>query len=623
MKKNKEIYLEEAVLDDFAKDFDLIELPLSEKAFRLIKIVIFCAVLLVVERIFLLGIVKNAFYKNQAVLNSSEQTTLAAERGIIFDKFDKPLVSNSSTLQLTLKIVNFVKNQDEREKTTNALKEILQFTSDNIAELFNKIKDIDLEKQNSVIVAEITSDQAKKIKNLNLNSLEIKEIFKRNYSSGYIEDPLRYSQSGIFSHLIGYTAFADKNDLEKNPSLSFDELVGKSGIEAYYNEELQGENGVNIGYRNSSGEIFEKKHLSDPKPGENLYLTIDSEFQSYFYNRFKERLNILGRNVGVGIALNPQNGEILSLISIPGFNNNKISPESLTNPLKPFFNRAISGEYSPGSTIKPLVAVAALKEKVIDPLKEILSVGFIEIPNPYNPSQPSRFLDWKPNGWVNLYSALARSSNVYFYEVGGGFEDQKGLGINKLNEYWRKFGLGIKTGIDLPGEKNGFLPYPSEKEKRTKTPWRIGDTYNVSIGQGDLLLTPIQLINYIALIANNGKNYEPHLNKEKQIKELINLSDLLPEIKEIQKGMADVVNQPYGTANTLNDLPFSVAAKTGTAQIESNAAINAIFVGYAPVEDPQIAVLILVENAKEGSVNTLPIAKEILMWYYQNRIKNN
>jgi len=614
--KNKEIYLEEAVLDDFAKDFDLIELPLSEKAFQLVKTVIFCAVLLIAGRIFLLGIVKSTFYKNQAILNSSEQTTLAAERGIIFDKFNKPLVSNSSTLQLILKIVNFIKNPDEQEKTINAFKEILQFTPDNVTELFNKIKGIDLEKQNSVIVAEITSDQAKKIKNLNLNSLEIKEIFKRNYILGYIKPE-------IFSHLIGYTAFVDKTDLKKNSSLSFDELIGKSGIEAYYNEALKGENGVNIGYRNSSGEIFEKKHLSDPKPGENLYLTVDSEFQSYFYNCFKERLNILGRNVGVAIALNPQNGEILSLISIPSFNNNKISSESLINPLKPFFNRAISGEYSPGSTIKPLVAVAALKEKVIDPLKEILSIGFIEIPNPYNPSQPSRFLDWKPNGWVNIYSALARSSNVYFYEVGGGFENQKGLGINKLNEYWRKFGLGEKTGIDLPGENDGFLPYPTEKEKRTKTPWRIGDTYNVSIGQGDLLVTPIQLINYIALIANNGKNYEPHLNKEREVKELIDLSGLLPEIKEVQKGITDAVKQSYGTANTLNNLPFSVAAKTGTAQIESNAAINAIFVGYAPVENPQIALLILIENAKEGSINTLPIAKDVLMWYYQNRIKNN
>ena len=329
----------------------------------------------------------------------------------------------------------------------------------------------------------------------------------------------------------------------------------------------------------------------------------------------------MGRNVGVGIALNPQNGEVLALISLPGFNSNKITSEFLTNPLKPFFNRAISGVYAPGSTIKPLVATAALKEKIIDPLKEILSVGFIEIPNPYYPDQPSRFLDWKPHGWVNLYSAIARSSNVYFYEIGGGFENQKGLGIEKLKEYWQKFGLGKKTGIDLLGEESGFLPDPTEKEKRTKTPWRLGDTYNVSIGQGDLLMTPVQLINYIALIANNGKNYRPFINKEKGEQVLIDLSSLLPEIKEVQKGMVDAVEKSYGTAYSLSGLPFSIAAKTGTAQIQANHTINAIFVGYAPVENPQIAVLILIENAKEGSINTLPIAKDVLLWYYNNRIE--
>ncbi|PIU99176.1 penicillin-binding protein 2, partial [Candidatus Wolfebacteria bacterium CG03_land_8_20_14_0_80_36_15] len=181
--------------------------------------------------------------------------------------------------------------------------------------------------------------------------------------------------------------------------------------------------------------------------------------------------------------------------------------------------------------------------------------------------------------------------------------------------------LGKKTGIDLLGEASGFLPDPTEKEKRTKTPWRLGDTYNVSIGQGDLLMTPVQLINYIALIANNGKNYRPFINKEKGEQVLIDLSSLLPEIKEVQKGMVDAVEKSYGTAYSLSGLPFSIAAKTGTAQIQANHTINAIFVGYAPVENPQIAVLILIENAKEGSINTLPIAKDVLLWYYNNRIE--
>ena len=179
----------------------------------------------------------------------------------------------------------------------------------------------------------------------------------------------------------------------------------------------------------------------------------------------KQGLSYLGSRAGVGIALNPQNGEVLALVSLPSFDNNKIKAEDLIDSSKPLFNRAVSGFYAPGSTIKPLVAFGALKEEIIAPEKEILSIGYIEIPNPYYPDRPSRFVDWKPHGWVNLYSALARSSNVYFYEVGGGFGDQKGLGIEKLKDYWQKFGLGELTGIDLPGEAKGSLPDPETKEK--------------------------------------------------------------------------------------------------------------------------------------------------------------
>ena len=605
----KEIYLEEAILDDFAKDLDLVELPLSEKAFKLVKALLFIAILFAGGELLFLGIVKGSFYQNRAFLNAAEKTTLIAERGIIFDTFGKPLVSNLSIFRLNLKITDFVKNQDNEQKTIQALKTILNYTQSDIDNLLKEIKNVNLEKQNSIVVSEITATQALQFKNLNIDSLGVEEAFKRIYQ-----------KPEVFSHLIGYTTIANKNDLEKNPSLSFDDLIGKDGIEAYYNNELQGENGTIIGYRNTKGEIIETKQLNDPKPGKDINLTIDSEFQTYFYNRFQQGLRSLGRNIGVGIALNPQNGEVLSLISIPSFNNNKITQDVWTNPLKPFFNRTISGTYSPGSTIKPLIAVAALKEQIIDPLKKILSIGYIEIPNPYNPDKPSRFVDWQPNGWVDLYSALAKSCNIYFYEVGGGFEDQKGLGIQKLKEYWQKFGLGQKTGIDLPGETIGFLPDPSNKKGGDKT-WRIGDTYNVSVGQGDLLVTPIQLINYISSIANDGKEYRPFTNKDVGLKLLNDLSYLLPEIKEVQKGMIDAVDQSYGTAYLLHDLPVSVAAKTGTAQTQENATINALFVGYAPVENPQIAILILIENAKEGSINTTPIARDVLMWYYEHRIK--
>ncbi|MFZ2253128.1 MAG: penicillin-binding transpeptidase domain-containing protein, partial [Minisyncoccia bacterium] len=326
----------------------------------------------------------------------------------------------------------------------------------------------------------------------------------------------------------------------------------------------------------------------------------------------------------VGIAIDPRNGEVLALVSVPGFDANNVVG-FLNQPNQPFFNRAIAGLYAPGSTIKPLVAAAALNENIIDTKKEIFSAGYIEIPNPYHPEQPSIFLDWKANGWVDFYSAIARSCNIYFYALGGGLEDVKGLGISKLRDYWQRFGLGSKTDIDLVGEKDGVLPAPSSN-------WRLGDTYNVSIGQGDLLVTPLQLVNYITAIANGGRIYEPRIARTEP-KIIRDLGYLKTDFFEVEKGMIDATQKPYGTAYLLNDLPLVVAAKTGTAQVNFNTKVNALFVGYGPVypvrnyisngaPDPRIAVLVLIENAREGSLNVVPIAKDVFRWYYENRLND-
>ena len=173
----------------------------------------------------------------------------------------------------------------------------------------------------------------------------------------------------------------------------------------------------------------------------------------------------------------------------------------------------------------------------------------------------------------------------------------------------------------MPGEGVGFLPTPDWKKKKMGTSWLLGDTYNVSIGQGDLLLTPIQLLNYIDAIANGGMIYQPFLNASSSPKIVKDLSSLLPEIKEAQKGMRATVTSPAGTAHTMNDLPFSVCAKTGSAQIKNNSQENAFFVGYAPCDNPQIAILVLIENSRDGSLNAVPVAKDVLNWYYENRIK--
>ncbi|KKU98933.1 MAG: Penicillin-binding protein 2 [Candidatus Jorgensenbacteria bacterium GW2011_GWC1_48_8] len=585
-KTEPEINLEDILTDRFQED-DLLEVPLHEGVFRFFSASVIVIAGFAAFQILNVGVVKYDFYKARASANMSFMEVSRAPRGVIFDRFGKPLT------ELTEKIK--AKNWDFSEK---------------------------LELSGNLNYEQIAVIQSAKIPGLSAES-----VFKRDSQP-----------TGVFSHLVGFTGLVDVNDLETNPALFIDDEIGRAGLEAYYDDYLRGENGREAVLRNAEGEVKGKTGISLAKPGRNLATFVDKEFQEYFYNRISDALQNLGREIGVGVALNPQNGEVLALFNIPSFGVNDVS-DVLTGSNKPLFNRAVSGLYNPGSTIKPLVAIAALAEGIIDKEKQIYSAGFIEIPNPYVPGSPSRFLDWRAHGWVDLRAALARSSNVYFYEVGGGlpaqagFEGQIGLGIERLRTWWHKFNLDEKTLIDLPGEKAGFLPSPAWKEEKFGEPWRIGDTYNVAIGQGDLLVTPLELLNYIASVANGGKFYAPRVVKnvfdgagEEILKsEPKVLKDLGPEVgsilKEIQDGMIDAVEEPYGTAYLLSDLPFKAAAKTGTAQIQNNEKVNAFFVGYAPAENPEIAILVLVENAREGSLNAVPVAKDVLLWYYENRIK--
>ena len=604
---NEEVFFEEAVFDSFSshKNLNHLELPVSKKTFILIIVTTILMVGLVFLRIIYLGSFKGEFYSLRSEANVGKEIYNPSNRGIIYDRYGKALVENMPAFAVSLKIKEFSENSIKEKQTLLDILEIPQ------SEIDNKISNQDIERSPSFVLArDVDSEKIIKLKALDLKGVEIIDDYKRRYIDG-----------PVFSHILGYTGIDSKSN----------EIVGKTGIELAYDDILKGIDGKTIAYRDVKGNIFDKKIVEEPKNGDSITLTIDADLQNYFYDRLSQALITLGRNSAVGLAINPQNGEVLSLVSLPSFDNNIFSKSGnnveknkvLNSIYKPLFNKAISGVYTPASTIKPMVGLAALAEGIIDPKKQILSTGSIEIPNPYDPSKPSRFLDWKANGWVDLYSALARSCNIYFYEVGGGFEDQEGLGIDKLKEYWQKFGLGKKTGIDLPSEAEGSLPDPAQKEAKKNDIWRIGDTYNVSIGQGDLLVTPIQLISQIAAISNGGYFYKPHLLSGATTEVLIDFSNLGNYIKEIKRGMNDAVNKSYGTANMLSGIPVSIGAKTGSSQVSNNAKTNAFFVGFMPMEKPEIAILVLIENAKEGSLNAVPVAKDVLEWYYLNRMVNS
>lgn len=619
MKRKADLQFDEFVSDSVASsELDYLEMPISHRVFLLAGIASLLAVSLVLSRIFYLNVIRSDFYKARSEANINRQISLPAYRGLITDRFGKVLAANAETFSIFLDIPNLLKDRSELDRVLTQLTVPLNVP---IETLYTMLEDSDFENKSSVaLMRNVTAETAIAVRGLDLPGVRVENDYRREYPN-----------AAYFSHAIGYTGVATKGDA----------IIGKSGLELSYDQELRGIDGITLSQRDASGNVIDERVTQKPVSGHELVTTLDADFQKYFYDRLTTGLRNLGLKAGVGVAIDPRNGEILSLINIPSYDSNVfVTPgkskeinELFTDASRPLFNRAVSGTYNPASTIKPMVATAALTAGVVSPTYQILSIGYIEIPNPYNPDKPTRFVDWKPQGWVDVRSALARSSNVYFYEVGGGFEGLKGLGVDRLHQAWQNFGLGTKTGIDLDFEATGFLPDPEEKEKRTGTPWRIGDTYNVSIGQGDLLVTPLQLINYIATISNGGTRYQPHLMKEmrsvdgKVVQEShpVVLQEY-PEYKTamsiVRSGMEDGVNKDYGTSHLLDSLPVEIAAKTGSAQTNNNTKTNAFFVGYMPADNPQIVILILVENAKEGSLNAIPIAKDVFAWYYENRLNN-
>jgi penicillin-binding protein 2 len=504
----------------------------------------------------------------------------------------------------------------------------------------NKIKELPFEVKGNffyrgteLIIRDIDQKTALTLLTKKIDGLEIVPSFKRIY----------FGKEEI-GNLIGYLGFPEEDEKKYYQ----EEFVGKSGIELSYQDYLHGKAGEIIYER--GGEKLRKIQEKLPQPGKDLVLTINFEFQKKAYELIKNYLQEHNYQKAVFIALNPKNGEIISLISYPSYDPNWFleNPGKVRQILKdknqPLFNRGISGLYAPGSTIKLIVAAGALEEKIISPQEKIYSAGEIKIPNPYFPGTYSIFKDNKIHGWTDIRKAIADSVNVYFYVVGGGYPYNdletdppnlkiKGLGINMLNKYWRLFNLGQKTGIDLLGEKEGFLPSPETKAKNLFDPyWRLGDTYNVSIGQGDILVTPLQIALWTSAFANN-KIYQPFIVKKiidengkiifERSPKILRENIIKEEnLKIIQEGMRMTVTQ--GTAKILNDLPVKVAGKSGTPEIFGKKKLNAIFTGYFPYENPEIVMTLLIEDVSIGSVATLPLYKELVKAYLElNYGRNN
>jgi len=443
-----------------------------------------------------------------------------------------------------------------------------------------------------------------------------------NTKENDIDFTVRSYLSPGFSHLLGYVGYPKK---DKTNNYWQSEFTGKDGLEKQYADLLKGENGSKIVEMDATKQIHSENIVNPPKRGVDIITTIDSRIQSELFNLIKNHSERYSFKGGAGIIIDVTNGEILTSTSFPEYNSEILSLGKDTATIKGYFNdkrkvfmdKNISGLYTPGSIIKPFFAIGALTEGVINPNKQILSTGSISIQNPYFKDKKTIFKDWKAHGWVDMRKAIAISSDVYFYEIGGGFEDQKGLGILNIEKYAQLFGIGQKTGIDLPDEIEGIIPSPEWKAEKFKgDAWRIGDTYHTAIGQYGFQVTPLQMVRASAAIANYGKLLTPHFilgDKEKEEKTTeINLDKSSFDV--IHEGMRDGVL--YGTSVALNVPYVKVASKTGTAQLGLlKNKVNSWVMGFFPYENPKYAFVVLMESGPStGTVGAVNIMTQLLDW---------
>jgi penicillin-binding protein 2 len=388
-------------------------------------------------------------------------------------------------------------------------------------------------------------------------------------------------------------------------------------------------------------DLKERKELNETKAGYDLILNIDREIQKHLYQSLSSVFGSAGVRRGAAIIQNPKTGAVLGLVSMPSFDGNIFEnpseaenllkiPRVLENEDRPLLNRVISGRYSPGSTIKPLLAMAGLKEGVITPTTTIYAGGSISVQSEVDPDVFYTFRDWRIHGWTDLKKAIADSVDVFFYALGGGYGNIKGLSIGRIENYLKSFLADRPTGIDLPGETAGFVPSEKWKETAKGESWYIGDTYNISIGQGDLLVTPLWLNTYIGSIANEGKLMKPFVVKEVKEPGGGTFNRISPQIlgeSPFDRGIIDVMKRAMrqtvlsGTAVLLNGLPVPVAAKTGTVQV-AGRGLNSLFTVFGPYDDPEIVMTVLVENINQSQGLAVKVANDFLSWYFSESSKN-
>lgn len=616
------------------------------------------ALAILVIRALWLQVFKNDYYYGLSEGNRLRSETIEAKRGIIYDRNFQPLVRNEANQVLYLVPVDLPKDELARDGLVREISRILagetaaatttalvdktgapiSLVTDNavfyqIKEALAKIKIGSLESYHPLFVADnLDYDQAMLVA-LNLPDwpgVFLTDKIRREYLGPSVasSSPPVLAESSL-AHVLGYTGKINDQELAALGGIySPLDYVGKTGLEYSWEKELRGVPGqknIEVDALGRQKTVVNEVPATD---GDNLLLSLDAKLQDKaeeVTRAYIQKMNLKRASV---VIMNPNNGEIMALVSLPGYNNNSFAKgisqadyaKLAADPNQPLFNRAVSGNFPSGSVIKPVFAAGALAAKIITETTSVLSTGGLHVGQWFFP-------DWKAGGHgiTNVRKALAESVNTFFYYIGGGYGDFKGLDVAGLAKYARLFGLGAKTGIDLPNEGNGFVPTAAWKEQTKKEKWYIGDTYHFAIGQGDVLVTPLQVANYTAAIANNGTLYVPHLvtkvlGKDNQILKTIVSQTIRTDLVDpsylqiVREGLRQTITT--GSARSLSVLPVAVAGKTGTAQWSTTRGPHAWFAGFAPYDHPQLVIVVMVEEGVEGSTIAAPIARDILNWYF-------
>lgn len=603
------------------------ELPSSDAAleesvpekrhFWLFKAVVTLTVVGLAGRLLILQIARGQEFTLRAKGNSVREQSVTAPRGLIFDRSGVPLVSNIPSFAVNFRPSDLPKEVDQRSALFERLGSALGADPAQLADQITKAK-----KKGTAVVtlAEgLNREQALQLE-LRLISVTGVEVAKA---------PNRqYAMLANLGHLLGYVGKIDAEEVKKRPDLLPTTLTGKSGLERIYDQYLQGVPGrVNVEV-DSRGRAIRQVSDQPALVGNSLLTTLDSNVQAIAAQALQDSITKNQAHSGAAVAIDVRTGGILGMVSFPTYDNNLFNQSNkealqavLTDPGAPLINRAISGQYPSGSTVKPVVASAALDQKMITPATKLdTSEGKITIGQ-------WTFPDWKTHGNTDVRQAIAESNNIFFYALGGGYKNIGGLGADALSRWLERFGFGATTGIDLSGEAKGLVPNPTWKKKVKNEAWYIGDTYNLAIGQGDFLVTPLQLARATAAIANGGTLYTPHLVKtilrptgeitkdvERELAKQERIADAAA-LAVVREGMRQTAVS--GSARSFAHLGVEVAAKTGTAQFDvSKEKTHSWFTSFAPYQNPEIAVTVIVEGGGEGFSVAAPVAKNIIEQYF-------